>query len=212
MEKKDRLNLNPEAEEINAQEENTASVTDAMNVEQPNLPEENQDVLVNNESEEEVKAVGTSEVESIEETVVATEEPEATAEVEPNEEIAVEETAIVVEEAEPAKVVEEVEAKESIVTPEVAAEVDTPVVVAQEEVKADANLHELIHQELISMDLDAVVEEEEEEEEVEDDSSLNYESLSREQLVELSHLVLGLLDFGLLYFWRLVPTTSPNRR
>jgi hypothetical protein len=156
MEKKDRLNLNPEAEENKAQEENAASVTDATNVKHPNLPEENQDAVVSNELEEEVKETETEETTSIEEPVALTEEPV------------------------------EVEAESEVVaTEEVIETSETIVAVQPEEVEPEASLHEMIHQEIVSMDIETVVEEEEEEEEVEDDSLLNYEAMNREQLVEL---------------------------
>ena len=200
MEKKDRLNLNPEAEENNAQEENTTSETDVINVQQPNQPEVNQDILLNNESEEEVKEVETKEPESIKEPESLSDEtevvlaPEVTKtpvkiEVEATTEVTEQEVDVVKEEVdEPEKIVEPetvvektevVEAKEVTATPELA------VVTVPEEATTDTNMHELIHQELISMEVETVVEEEEEEEEVEDDSLANYASFSREQLVEL---------------------------
>jgi len=200
MEKKDRLNLNPEAEENKAQEENTTSETDVINVQQPNLPEENQDILVNNASEEEDIVVEATEPVSIIEPETLSDEPEvitapevaetpeiieveAVAEVPEPEEVAAQEVVVepevVVEHEAVVEKTEVVEANEVAETPEVAV-VPTPEVPA-----ADSNMHELIHQELISMDIETAVEEEEEEEEVEDDSLVNYATFSREQLVEL---------------------------
>src|ERR1035437_8550294 len=200
MEKKDRLNLNPEAEENNAQEENTTSETDVINVEQPNLPEENQDILVNNVSEEEVNEVEAKEPDSIIEPEILSDEPEvvaapdvtetpeiieveAAAEVPESEEVVekevVPEPEVVIEPETEVENTEVVEAKEVTETPEVAV-LTTPEVPA-----VDTNMHELIHQELISMDIATAVEEEEEEEEVEDDSLVNYATFSREHLVEL---------------------------
>src|ERR1035437_856513 len=106
MEKKDRLNLNPEAEENNAQEENTTSETDVINVEQPNLPEENQDILVNNASEEEVKEVEAKEPVSIIDPETLSDEPEVFAEIEVAETPEIIEVEVAAEVPEPEVVVE----------------------------------------------------------------------------------------------------------
>jgi len=212
MENKDRLNLNPETEENNVQEKNAASLTDAMNVQQPNLPEENQDEILNNDSVENGNEVETTEVASIQEPEILSDEAEAPVVLETIEiietpsTINTEETVEV--EAEPEEVplpviavipvVEQVEEKEIIVEDEVPTETETPVVNAHEEVKTEASLHELLHQELISMDIAAVVEEDEEDEEVEDESLLNYESLNREQLVELLEKAVNESDINLI--------------
>ena len=71
MENKDRLNLNPEVEENNAQEENAASISDAINVQQTNLPEENQENLLKNEVVEDVKEVEADIAEAIPEAPAA---------------------------------------------------------------------------------------------------------------------------------------------
>ena len=70
MENKERLNLNPEAEEIKAQEENAASEMEAIKNEETNLPEENQDALLNENTDDVVAEVAS---EAVIEPVVATE-------------------------------------------------------------------------------------------------------------------------------------------
>lgn len=70
MENKERLNLNPEAEEIKAQEENAASEKEAIKNEETNLPEENQDALLNENTDDVVAEVAS---EAVIEPVVATE-------------------------------------------------------------------------------------------------------------------------------------------
>ena len=210
MENKDRLNLNPEAEEIEAQEKNAASESDAMNVEQPNLPEENQEKEVTSEPVEEVNEVEPVIAETIEETedeadVTEPSETPVVSEIPEEKEVEAEPTPVVAEEV-VAEVIPVTEvAAEVLETPEVEVEaeetaevVETPVVSAPEEVKIDSSLHAMMHHEIISMDIAAVAEEEEEEEEVEDDSLVNYAILNREQLVELLEKAVSEHDITLI--------------
>ena len=84
MENKERLNLNPEAEENKVQEENAAPEMDAINNEETNLPEETQDALLNENVDD---VVAEEAIEPIEEPVVATvlvNEPEIIIETEPS--------------------------------------------------------------------------------------------------------------------------------
>jgi len=184
MENKDRLNLNPEAKEIEARKKNAASESDAMNVEHPNLPEENQENEVMNELVEDVKEVEAVVSAPIEETITVADETVIT------------ETPEVAE----AEIAPEVtETPEVVETPEVAPEVvATSAVASNEEVKIDSSLHALIHQEIISIDIATVAEEEEEEEEVEDDSLVNYAILEREQLIELLEKAVNEHDIALI--------------
>lgn len=203
MENKDRLNLNPEVEENFTQEENAASISDAINVQQTNLPEENQDNLLKEEVEDEVLEVEANTAEAtqevlnlsdISETKEAPAKPDAPETIEATETIEADEAPVAIEIPEVVEVTEAIEPVEAIETPvaiedekviEPAPSIEVPVATAQDEVKTDTNMHAQIHQKLIAMEIGTVVEEEEEDEEAEDDSSLNYESFTREQLVEL---------------------------
>ena len=192
MENKDRLNLNPEAEENKAQEENAASVLDAINVQQTNLPEENQDILIENEVTENVEEIESNKNDSVPETTTLTDSLE-TKEVP---EVTITAETIEVAETMVASVVPDAPKKIEAV-----ASVDTPVDIAQVEVKNETSTHALIHQELMDMDLGTVVEEEDDEDEdvdVEDDSLLNYETYNRKQLVELLEKVVVETDISLI--------------
>lgn len=190
MENKDRLNLNPEAEENKAQEENAASVLDAINVQQINLPEENQDILIENEVTENVEEIESNKNDSVPETTILTDSLE-TKEVP---EVTITAETIEVAETMVASVVPDAPKKIEAV-----ASVDTPVDTAQVEVKNETSTHALIHQELMAMDLGTVAEEEDDDEEdVEDDSLLNYETYNRKQLVELLEKVVAETDISLI--------------
>lgn len=182
MEKKDRLNLNPEAEEIKAQEENAASVLDAINVQQANLPEESQENVSKNEVVDDVKDVETTSAESTPEAVIASEIAET-------KEVPVTTDAPETIEAIEAKEVEEV--IEALVVIESTPSIEALVVIAKDKVQNDTSAHDQIQQELMAMDLGTVVEEEEEDEEVAEESELSYEALNREQLVELLEKVVA---------------------
>ena len=243
MEKKDRLNLNPEADEIKAQEENAASVSDAINVHQTNLPEENQDVLLKNEMVENVKEVESNNIdESTQKTFPLSDTPETTEVSEVTEVPETKEAAETIEESVATEVPKTIAAAESIeesletesivatddtikesvttevpetiaaaepvpasTAPEAPVEIETiasieaPLDTVQVEVKNDTSAHELIHQELLAMDIGTVVEEEEDDDEdVEDDSLMNYESFNRKQLVELLEKVVAETDISLI--------------
>ncbi len=185
MENKERLNLNPEAEDQKVQEENAASEMDAINNEETNLPEETQDTLLNEKDDNVVaeKAI---------ETVV---EPVAIAE--SINELGLSNETEPVNEPEPVKEPDPANGPEPIITTEPL----EPVVVAaplQNEITGEQDAHAQIHQELLDINLESVVAEDEEDEEEEDGSDLNYESFNREQLVDLLEKAVSENDIALI--------------